>query len=868
MPAGPGNELATGGTISYVGDYVVHVLANGETFEPIGSSLDVEVLRVAGGGSGGPSLGGGGGAGEATVSASLETISGPQTATVGAGGVGVPKGTGGGVGTKGSDTTFAGFTVEGGGYGSGYTGGAGGNGGNGGGGGTNGATGAAGGIGVQHNGGSNTGNSSNRYDGGGGGGAGGDGANGSGTQIGGLGIDASDFGLGRIAGGGGGNGTYFDSTSLGAAGTDGGGDGGDNSNGYDGLDATTYGSGGGGADYPGGGGGPSTTVGGEGFAGVVAVRYESSAPPGPTPVVPLENPLYGPSAIPSAIVWVSGLDGSQTLALRDIKSLEIEDRLGDVSSLTFEIALGDPRTDYLGPDQILRWTDRYFRIVELDQSRSSRNAVTKVYAEALWTDLARRVIFGNFPVLAKTVAEGLDLILAGTGWTAGTDPEPGSGLIFSAEGFDESVLSHLRRWADVTGYEIEFDTETKTVSLVDTIGEDRGVGFRYGSNVTSIRRRYEPPRATVLYPVGANSLTIESVHPDGEAYIENFDWYVAQGLTLAEARTLHTKEEVWVDTNYLTAAPLFDRGTERLATRSEPVVSYEASVVDLSAAVGTVVPFEVGDLVKVRDASFDVDIATRIVRRVYRPNEPTADEIELSYLRPSGTDSTETRERDYGNVSILVDQSEDLPAVSAATDWATIQYNSTGSASTVVTGGTFYGIATGAGTVRHSLIVDTVKSGAEYEFEFADGDSVEFSYPSFVADVEEGSHTLSWRVQVISGAGTIAVAAEECRGWIITTGAFGLGVNTSPNRRIVEELLALDSADFVSTDTYAVVLNGSTFLALVPNRDLAESETLVDPSGSLGTLVENYLLPFTIGDPTFGAIEGPGVIPSTPGELA
>lgn len=569
----------------------------------------------------------------------------------------------------------------------------------------------------------------------------------------------------------------------------------------------------------------------------------------------------------SSLVWVYSLAGVQKLALRDISELTIEDRLGDVSSLSFEIRLDDPRVAFIGPDQILRWGTRKFRIAELDQNRGSGRATMKVYAEALWTDLARKVRFGNFPVLGKKPYEGLVDILKGSGWTAGVDPDPGGSTLYSAEGFDESTLAHLRRWATITGYEIDFDTSAKTVTLVTSVGEDRGVGFRYGSNVTKIRRRYEPPRATVLYPVGANSLTVAAVNPTGEEFIEDFSWYVAQGLTTAQARTLHTKEEVWVDTNYLTPLPLYDRAVERLATRSQPIVSYEASVVDLSAAVGTIVPFEIGDLVKVRDSGFDVDIATRIVRRVYRPNNPGADEVELAYLRPTGfdVDQADTRERDYGNVSVLVDASEAIPAIAAAAiDWGEIAYNSTGSASTVVTGATFVGTATGTGTIRHSMILDGNVIGESYEADFADGDLVEFSFPSYVADVAEGSHLLSWRAQIIAGAGTVALTAGGARGWALTTGAFGLGVNTSPNRRIVEELLDYVPAP-AATDSFAVSLNGATF-NLLPERDISEAETVA--TLSIAALSDIFTLPFTIGDPTFGAIEGLGVIPSTPGELA
>ena len=480
--------------------------------------------------------------------------------------------------------------------------------------------------------------------------------------------------------------------------------------------------------------------------------------------------------------------------------------------------------------------------------------MTEVYAEAVWTDLARRLRFANFPVLGKKPQEGLVDILKGSGWTAGDDPDPGGSTLYSREGFDETILSHLRGWAEITGYELLFDNVAQTVTLVESIGEDRGVGFRYGANVEEIVRRYEPPKATVLYPVGANSLTIATVEPSGEVFVEDFSWYVAQGLTVSQARNLHTKEASYVDEGILLPVNLLDRATEILAEWSQPTISYEVAVVDLSDAVGTEVPFEIGDTVRVRDEVFDVELSTRIVRRVYRPLAPGEDEVELSYLRGSTTEATQSREPSYDGVAILADQlgSTTVVGPGSTVDFAEIQFNTTGTATSVV-GATFLGTASGTGTVRFSFIMDAIAVGKEYDVEFVDGEVVEFSWPSFAADLAAESHLASFRVQHVAGTGSVTVEAGEARGWLLTTGAFGLGVNTSPNRRIVEEFLAVDLTGELISETVAVALSAAI--------DVEEAYTLaaVDPL-DIGSLSERYLLPFIIGDPEFGKLDGPGVI--------
>jgi hypothetical protein len=570
-----------------------------------------------------------------------------------------------------------------------------------------------------------------------------------------------------------------------------------------------------------------------------------------------------PAPTPPAYVTLYDLSGDIIARLVELDDLEAEDRLGGIGELRFTLRADDPLLELVLPDALVEWSGRLYRIRELDQQHKGATALVDVYADARWLDLARKRKFGNFPILATLPQAGLVEILKNTGWTAGVDPDPGGVTLYSVEGYDDTVLAHLRRWADVTGYELAFDDTAKTVTLVEAIGQDRGVGFRYGSNLAGFRRRYEPPTATVLYPVGANDLTIDSVNPSGELYVENFDWYVAQGLTLGEARTLHTKEDIWLDNRYLLPLNLYDAAIRRLAELSQPRISYECTVVDLADAAGSgQTPIDIGDIVRVYDATFSVDIATRVVRRVSRPLTPGGDEVELAYLRPTSivSDGEASRSPDYGRLSILVDQCDAISIGSGASDYAVIALNTTGSASTLVTGGTFVGTASGAGTIRWSHIIDGIGVGTDYETTFADGELVEFSAPSYIADVAEGSHTLSWRAQVIAGAGTVALDAGGARGWLLTSGAYGLGVNTSPNRRVVEEMLELPALGALVDTTMLVELNGSTYLSIVPNRDLVEADTVTTIVGELGAVTELYILPFIIGDPEFGKLDGPGAL--------
>lgn len=525
------------------------------------------------------------------------------------------------------------------------------------------------------------------------------------------------------------------------------------------------------------------------------------------------------------LVWIYTLAETRYLPIHDLDDLTVEDRLGDLETLTFRMRADDAKAFAVLPDRLVSYADRFYRIEELRQYRAGAAAFVEVYCEARWMDLGKQAHAGSFSLLGQTAIDGLNAILRGSGWTGALTPSDAS--LYSMEDLDASTLSLLRRWAAIVGREIDWDTAAKTVTFVTSIGTDRGIGFRWGHNLRSVDRRYRPPVATRLYAFGANNLEITSVNPLGVQYVEDFSWYTAQGLTLAEARALYRKDQVWIDSRYLLALNLYDAAVRRLAALAQPVISYELSVADFSKlTASTADDVELGDTVRVRDQSFGVDVNTRVVRLVVKPLRPQDNEIELDYLQPGLSeveDPEQSRHIDYGLLSVLVDANAAAKTVTGVnTTLASIQITSTGEA-TVVAGGTIKGTATGTGTVRWSLAVDGVDEVPTYDFAFVAG-QVEFSWPTFASGIDATStKTLEWRGRVVSGTGTIAVAAGEGRGWLLVRGAIGIGVNNTPNQAI-EETLALALATI--TETISVELISP--VDLTPGETIATSTATVN----------------------------------------
>ena len=267
--------VATGGTITYSGNFKIHTFTtvgntNFQITQP--SITQIQVLVVGGGGSGGACTGGGGGGGGAAFVGSQTISQGTYTVTVGAGGV--PSAVDPYQGSNGGNSSFNSIIGIGGGTGGIYQGsftyGAGSNGGCGGG-----ACGPSSAVGLPlQSGGYAGGTAATGGPGGGGGGMGSVGSNatlplGASSWVGGNGGNGGSYTIGGatyVVSGGGGGGSFNAGTGS-AAGTGGTGGGGNGSISTVGGNATYYGGGGGGSC------GGVQLPGGNGYQGVVIIAY-------------------------------------------------------------------------------------------------------------------------------------------------------------------------------------------------------------------------------------------------------------------------------------------------------------------------------------------------------------------------------------------------------------------------------------------------------------------------------------------------------------------------------------------------------------------------------------------------------------------
>jgi len=392
---------------------------------------------------------------------------------------------------------------------------------------------------------------------------------------------------------------------------------------------------------------------------------------------------------------------------------------------------------------------------------------------------------------------------------------------YALEGIDESVLSLLYKAAKVTGYELRFYSGTREFTFVTAGGVDRGIGFRYGRNVRTLKRRTQAPAATRLYAFGASGLDLSGRTGSGELYVEDFSYYTGVlGLTEEEARSRFTRSVVWTDSAFVDDEALYKAALAKVAELAVPTVEYELDVVDLSAITGLPEDtFEVGDTVRVRDPELDLDLRTRVVRIVRNELDPSSNVVELAY-RPdlTGLEDGGSRAKDSLDWILLDDTNEGTRKLGA--DWTTILAS--------------IGVSfTQGGNVVHGIDVEANDSGSgEVELMIYDTEAAlevrkwtvpfgagrfHFSASWSERDIDPGGYRYELRARIVSGSGTFTALTEEAHYWIMAQGGLGQ-LPTPPANSIrfdyLPNVLAGDGGDETG-DQFWTVPDGVTVVDIV-----------------------------------------------------
>jgi len=479
------------------------------------------------------------------------------------------------------------------------------------------------------------------------------------------------------------------------------------------------------------------------------------------------------------------LQGNLVAFLENAFNIVIEEKLNDVNILMFSIPCDDAKADIIKHDQEVTFENKRYIITQIVDSQGDGSGILEVTCELACIELLNATKQGEFVVDRKSAAEGLKQILHGTNWTIGLIEAEPSG-VYSLKEANKTVLWLVRQWAKIIGCEIQWDSIKRTINMLKQVGSDKGAVFRFKKNLRAIKRTIKPPEATVLYAYGKNGLSIADFN-NGKPYLEDYSWYVSQGISLTEAKQRYRKEYIWQDDRFLLTANLLEAAKKKLAELSQPSISYECSVIDLSSVTGlTEDKFFIGDIVRVYDSELNIDVKTRILRLKRYPQEPWRNEIELNTIIPGLQDAEEK--------SIASDVAAAQPSMLYASNnqqltlTATQQYPislsiTNFSATNAQIGLMIVGQASTALTLTIKFYLAGAQIGPTIQHQCQAGWNT-IGVPFVFAQLQPGSAMLD--MQVYTSTGQFVVASEHMQLYVYAANLLG-GIGADLPRAIWEE---------------------------------------------------------------------------------
>lgn len=452
----------------------------------------------------------------------------------------------------------------------------------------------------------------------------------------------------------------------------------------------------------------------------------------------------------------------------------LDERFEQSHTLSFGIPASDPKAQTLVADYVLDVSGDKYYITSVIGDRQDEKAMLYVEAEANWMRLADIKRVGTFALTKVTAQEGMVWILGETGWTANMSNAPG--IDFSIEAQDATVLDLLWQWAQITNCELRFNSSSKTIDLLTMVGSNRGISFRYGKNLKSIKKTVVPPQATRIFPFGRTDIDVSSLTSGGVGFIEDYSYYMGQGLTLDEARTLYRKDEIFQDDTFIDAGALYAAAQTRLSILAQPMVTYECKVADLSTITGyDETYFSTGDTVYVYDEILKLNLQARVTRRQIYPYEPQRNEVELTFgkiILPNGTAKSS---RTNSTLEWELFESQNRKNIRKVRNGSTILHRmllTTVALAEWTVNYKLSAVGVGTGTVTVQAVNDTTAEvlWPAKTFDITPGCSIEWDFSYGEKEVTADKHIMVIRA-VSSGAGVgIDIAQRQSAFWILARG--------------------------------------------------------------------------------------------------
>lgn len=259
-----------------------------------------------------------------------------------------------------------------------------------------------------------------------------------------------------------------------------------------------------------------------------------------------------------------------------------------MDELEFKLPFQDSKRAYIDNEKTVRIVSDTYRIRTItDDKEESGKAITTVYAEAAFYDLAYSVKKDEITFNADTADVPMAYSLQDTDWDVRTVNVSTKRTWTCSE---KNALAILRAVQDIHGGDLIFDNANRIVKLLTFSGEDSGVLFCYKKNMKSIQRVIDTTSLiTRLYAYGKDGMTFASIN-DGNEYVQDTTYTSEIRIATLDC------------SNFTNPYQMLEYANMRLADYASPRISYVLKAMDLSVLTGYEhETWELGDTVMVKD---------------------------------------------------------------------------------------------------------------------------------------------------------------------------------------------------------------------------------------------------------------------------
>lgn len=301
-------------------------------------------------------------------------------------------------------------------------------------------------------------------------------------------------------------------------------------------------------------------------------------------------------------------------AIDDLDDLQVVKTLstGD-KTISFSYPKKGTEEKHLKPEYYIRTEKDEYVLKKVETGEKKNKYTAQLNVEELE---AQEFLYG-FASETQTARDCLEFAFEGTGWKVGICTITKRRTIDIEE--TTNAWEVLQEVLNTYRAECRIHTLTKTVDIMEAIGEDRGAYFVEGLNLRKLTVKSDTyDFFTRIYPVGKDGITPEIIL--GVPYIDNHQY------------TDKVIPRYWKDERYTITENLIEDAQARLDAASKPYTAYTADVADLAAQSEEydVLAYDIGDMVALVSKTEGTKEKQRIVKLTEYPKHPEKNTCELS----------------------------------------------------------------------------------------------------------------------------------------------------------------------------------------------------------------------------------------------